>query len=235
MSNLLEQIKRSIIAGHVDKEDDGFDGNMAGLPGVTELVESALEQKIPAVDIMTKSLSAGMDEVGRLYEAGEYWIPDMLAAAECVKRAMSFLKPLLVREKVRNKGSFLICTVHGDIHDIGKNIVATMLMGAGYDVVDMGKDVPADTVVEMLAKTKAPYLGLSALLTSTMVNMEKVILRITEEGLRGSVTIFIGGAPVDDAYAEKIGADFYCVDAFDAIKKLNSLRKTTERFDNSSG
>jgi 5-methyltetrahydrofolate--homocysteine methyltransferase len=228
MNNLLERIKLSIIAGHINKEDDGFDGTMTGLPGVTELVHQALEQKLPAVDIMTESLSAAMEEVGRLYEAGEYWIPDMLASAECVKRAMSMLNPLLVSEKVKNKGKFLICTVRGDLHDIGKNIVATMLMGAGYDVIDLGKDVSADTIVQTLIQTKALYLGLSALLTSTMVYMEEIIDSIAKEELRNKVKILIGGAPVDDAYARKIGADFYCVDAFDAIRKLNQQKKPEE-------
>ncbi len=221
----MEQIKENLIAGRIDKEDEGFDGTMAGSPGVTELVETALKQEISAVDIMTKSLNPGMEEVGRLYEKGEYLTPDMLAAAECVKKALSILNPLLVREQARNNGRFLICTVQGDLHDIGKNIVSTLLMGAGYEVIDMGTDVPADRVVETLKKTKASYLGLSALLTSTMVHMEEIIAKIEKQGLRKNVKILIGGAPVNEAYAKKIGADDYCVNGFDAIDTLNSFQK----------
>jgi 5-methyltetrahydrofolate--homocysteine methyltransferase len=227
MNDLLEQIKLNLIAGRVDKEDEGFDGNMTGLPGVKELVESALNKDIPAVDIFTKSLNPGMQEVGRLYEEGEYLTPDMLAASECIKQAMPLLKPHLIGEQARSKGKFLICTVQGDLHDIGKDIVATMLMGAGYEIIDMGTDVSADKVVETLIKTKAPYLGLSALLTSTMFHMEKIIAEITKKGLRNNVKILIGGAPVTNAFAEKIGADYYCQDAFDAINKLNSSKERT--------
>ncbi len=225
MNDLLEQIKHNLIAGRIDKEDEGFDGTMAGLPGVVELVELALNKNIPAVDIVTKSLNPGMQEVGRLYEEGEYLTPDMLAASECIKQAMPILKPQLIGEQARSKGKFLICTVQGDLHDIGKDIVATMLMGAGYDIIDMGTDVSAGTVVETLIKTKASYLGLSALLTSTMFRMEEIIAEISKEGLRNNVKILIGGAPVTNAFAEKIGADHYCQDAFDAVNKLKSFKK----------
>ena len=224
MNNLLEKIKINLVSGRIDKEDEEFDGDMKGLPGVTELVEEALSRGVSAYDILTKSLNPGMEEVGRLYEEGKYLTPDMLAAAECIKQAMSILNPFLVDEKARTNGKFLICTVRGDLHDIGKNIVATMLMGAGYEIIDMGTDVSADTVVEMLKKTKAQYLGLSALLTSTMNYMEDIVSKIKEQGLRQKVKILIGGAPVNRSFADKIGADVYCVDAFDAINKLDSFK-----------
>ena len=225
MNDLLKKIKDNLIDGRVDKEDEGFDGTMAGLPGVTELVELALEQNITAVDIIMKSLDPGMEEVGRLYEEGKYLTPDMLAAAECIKQTMPILNPQLIYEQAKSNGKFLICTVQGDFHNIGKDIVATMLMGAGYEIIDMGTDVSADTVVETLIKTKASYLGLSALLTYTMFRMEEIIKKVTDEGLRKKVKILIGGAPVNNGFAEKIGADFYCDDAFDAINKLKRFHK----------
>jgi len=229
LNNLLEEIKTNLIAGRIDQEDEGFEGDMVGKPGVVELVKSALERDIPAVDIISESLNPGMEEVGRLYEEGEYLTPDMLASAECIKQAMPLLNPQLIGGQVPRKGMFLICTVQGDLHDIGKDIVATMLMGAGYEIVDMGADVSADTVVENLIKTKAPYLGLSALLTSTMVHMEEIISRISQQGLRDKVKILIGGAPVSSEFAESIGADSYCEDAFEAIHKLNSFNREGDK------
>jgi 5-methyltetrahydrofolate--homocysteine methyltransferase len=223
VNELLEEIKDNLVAGRIDNRDEGFDGNMRGVPGVTELVASALEKNFFAVDIITKSLNPGMEEVGRLYESGEYLTPDMLASAECIKQTMPILGPHMLSEHLPTKGKFLICTVKGDLHDIGKDIVATMLMGAGYDVIDLGTDVSAAAVVRKLAETEAPYLGLSALLTSTMGHMQEIIVKIKEEGLRDRVKVLVGGAPVNTDFAAKIGADFYCEDAFDAINKLNSF------------
>jgi 5-methyltetrahydrofolate--homocysteine methyltransferase len=221
MSDILDQIRENLVGGRVDSQDEGFEGDMAGQPGVKELVEKAIEEKISPGEILSKALNVGMEEVGRLYESGEYLIPDMLASAECVNEAMGILEPLLLDADVSTKGRFIIATVEGDLHDIGKNIVATLLRGAGYEVRDLGTSIPADTIVETVRATEAQFVGLSALLTTTMDRMEEVIDKLEQAGLREKVKVLIGGAPVSAEFAEKIGADFYCEDAFDAIGKLN--------------
>lgn len=220
MEEILEKIKENIIEGRVDSTDEGFDGTKEGQPGVSELVAEAVEKNMPPTDILTKCLNAGMEEVGRLYEKGEYLTPDMLASAECVKAAMKILDPLLVKENIQNKGKIVMATVQGDLHDIGKNIVATLLRGSGYEILDLGTDVSAGKIIETIKETGAPFLGLSALLTSTMGRMEDVVEKLKKEGMRENVTVMIGGAPISAEFADKIGADHYCSDAFDAVNKL---------------
>lgn len=221
MSDILDKIKENLIAGRVDSQDEGFSGDMEGQPGVIELVEEAIDKKISASDILTRSLNPGMEEVGQLYEKGEYLIPDMLASAECVGEAMDVLKPLLVKEDVEKSKKFVIATVEGDLHDIGKNIVATLLQGSGFDVIDVGTGVKAEKIVDKVKETNAQYLGLSSLLTTTMGHMKEVIEKLEEEKIREKVKVVIGGAPVSEEFAQKIGADYYCEDAFDAIEKLS--------------
>ncbi|MGD2295135.1 MAG: corrinoid protein [Candidatus Aminicenantes bacterium] len=223
MEKLLEKIKKNVIAGRADSQDEGLDGTMEGQPGVKELIQEAINKSIPPSTIMTQCLNPGMEEVGRLYESGEYLTPDMLAAAECVNTAMKLLEPQLVEKEITNHGTFLIATVEGDLHDIGKNIVVTILRGSGYDIQDLGTSVQAERIVSAVKESEANLLGLSALLTSTMGHMKEVIDKLKEENLRDKVKIFIGGAPVTEEYARIIGADFYCEDAFDALNKLNSL------------
>ncbi|MFX0139629.1 MAG: corrinoid protein [Candidatus Hodarchaeota archaeon] len=221
MSDILDKIKENLIAGRVDSQDEGFSGDMEGQPGVIELVHEAIDKNISPSDILTRSLKPGMEEVGKLYENGEYLIPDMLASAECVGEAMDVLKPLLVKEDVEKSKKFVIATVEGDLHDIGKNIVATLLQGSGFDVIDMGSGVKAEKIVDKVKETNAQYLGLSSLLTTTMEHMKEVIEKLEEEKIREKVKVVIGGAPVSEEFAQKIGADYYCDDAFDAIEKLS--------------
>lgn len=221
MKEILEEIKRNIVEGRLDSEDEGFDGDMVGRPGVKELVSQALEENVSPNDIVTECLNKGMEEVGHLYESGEYLIPDMMAAAECVSEAMNMLEPHLAKEDVKKMDQFVLATVEGDLHDIGKNIVATLLRGSGFQVHDLGTGVPADKIVAAVEETNAQYVGLSALLTTTMEHMPEVIRKLKEKGLRDKVKVFIGGAPLSVEFAEKIGADFYCEDAFEAIEKLN--------------
>jgi len=220
MSQILEQIKVNLINGRVDSEDEGFDEELTGQPGVTELVDKALKQDIPPSDILTKALTPGMEEVGKLFETGEYLVPDMLASAECVAEATKILKPHLQDTEVKNKGKFVIATVEEDLHDIGKNIVGTILYGSRYDVQDLGTSVKAQTIVEAVKESQANYVGLSALLTSTMPHMQEVIDLLKEAGLRDQVMVCVGGAPISEEFAKKIGADLYGEDAFDAIHKL---------------
>lgn len=223
-AELLASIKQNTILGRVDEEDEGFEGDMEGQPGVTELIEQALAQKIPVSRIIAEALSPAMEEVGGKYESGEYLIPDMLAGAECVSAAMDLLKPHLEGSDVEQKGLVIIATVEGDRHDIGKNIVSTLLKGAGYDVQDLGTSVPADRVVEAVRESGARFVGLSALLTSTMTKMPVVIDAMKEAGLRDQVRVIVGGAPVTEEFAKKIGADAYCRDAFEAVDRLDALR-----------
>jgi len=149
----------------------------------------------------------------------------MLASAEAVGEAMDILKPILEALNVETKGKFAIATVKGDIHDIGKNIVAILLKGAGYEVNDLGSDVPTEKIVEFIREEKPEYLGLSALLTTTMTEMGVVIEALKDNGLRDKVKVLIGGAAVSDEYAQEIGADAYCVDGFHAVKALDAFQE----------
>jgi len=166
-----------------------------------------------------------MEVVGEKFSKKEYFIPDMLASAEAVGEAMEILKPYLEASDVETKGKFVIATVKGDIHDIGKNIVAILLRGAGYEVNDLGTDVPVEKIVGVVRDDNPDFLGLSALLTTTMVVMGDVVEALKESSLRDEVKVLIGGAAVSDEYAQEIGADAYCVDGFEAIKKLDAFKE----------
>lgn len=221
-AELLDKIALNVVQGRVEAEDEGFDEGFEGQPAVIELVEEALEQGIPAGDILIKGLTASMEVVGKKFEKGEYLIPDMLAAAEAVGEGMDILTPHLLKAGVKSKGKFVIATVAGDLHDIGKNIVAIMLKGAGYDVIDLGVDVPTDKIISTVKENQAPFLGMSALLTTTMRNMEEVVAKLKKEGMRDQVKVCIGGAPTSKAFSDKIGADTHCVDAFAVLDWLKA-------------
>jgi 5-methyltetrahydrofolate--homocysteine methyltransferase len=220
---LLEKIALNIIQGRLEAEDEGFDEGLEGEPAVTELVKEAIEMGIDPKSIVLQALTESMEVVGQKFEKGEYLIPDMLASAECVGAAMDLLSPQLLKAGVESKGKFIICTVKGDLHDIGKNIVSIMLKGAGYEVIDLGADVSNDRIIEAVKEYRAPYLGLSALLTTTMRVMEDVINELKKVGLRENLKILIGGAPTSKEFADQIGADSYCKDAFEAIDFLKTM------------
>lgn len=220
---LLKKIAFNVVQGRVEAEDEGFDPGLEGQPAVTELVEQALDQSVDPKEIVLESLTGSMEEVGEKFERNEYLIPDMLASAECVGVAMDILSPHLMKAGVKSKGKFVIATVAGDLHDIGKNIVAIMLKGAGYEVVDLGTDASVERIVETVKEQQAPFLGLSALLTTTMRVMGEVVERLQGEGIRDEVKVLIGGAPTSDEFAREIGADAYCKDAFQAIDVLKTM------------
>ena len=222
---LLDKITFNIIQGRLEAEDEGIDEGLTGQPAVTELLQEAIDQNIDPGIIVTDCLTKAMEEVGEKFEQGEYLIPDMLASAECVGAGMEILKPHLTKEGAQRHDTFIIATVSGDLHDIGKNIVAIMLKGAGYEVIDLGTDVPCDRIVEQVKQSNAPFLGLSALLTTTMRQMETVIRTLEKEGLRSKVKILIGGAPTSKEFAVQIGADAYCKDAFEAVSCLKHLKE----------
>ncbi|MDH4241671.1 MAG: corrinoid protein [Phycisphaerae bacterium] len=223
--DIIAKIKENVIQGRKTKDDEGIDEEMTGKPGVLELTQEALDKNIPTEAIIKQGLTAGMDVVGKKFAAKEFFIPDMLASAEAVGAAMDVLKPHLEAANAETKGKFAIATVKGDIHDIGKNIVAILLKGSGYQVYDLGIDVPTEKIVEFVRQEKPDYLGLSALLTTTMVVMKEVIDALKENQLRDKVKILLGGAAVSEEYAKEIGADAYCADGFEAVRVLDAIRK----------
>lgn len=223
VEDILEQIRVNVIQGRTTQEDEGLEEAMEGQPGVIELVEEAINRGITASDIINKGLTAGMVTVGEKFEAKEYYIPDMLASAEAVGAAMKILEPHLTKSGVTPKGTIIVATVKGDLHDIGKNIVSILLRGAGYTVNDLGNDIDTQTIVEAVREDKPQFLGLSALLVSTMMHMEDIIKALRENGLRDKVKVIVGGAPVTEEFARRIGADGYGADGFDAVRLIESL------------
>jgi len=222
--DIIAALKENVIQGRKTQDDEGIEEDMAGKPGVLELTQAALEKNIDPRDIITGGLTAGMEVVGEKFSAKEYFIPDMLASAEAVGAAMDALKPHLVGSGVTTKGMMAIATVKGDIHDIGKNIVSILLRGAGYEVEDLGIDVPTEKIIDYVKEKKPNYLGLSALLTTTMVVMGNVIEGLKQAGVRDGVKVLIGGAAVSPDYAKEIGADAYCADGFEAVRLLDSFQ-----------
>ena len=222
--DILEMLKKNVIQGRKTKESEGIDEALSGTPGVLELIKSALENNISPEVIIKQSLTSGMQVVGEKFSSKEYFIPDMLASADAVGAAMDILKPLLEASNIETKGKFVIATVKGDIHDIGKNIVTILLKGAGYEVNDLGIDVPQEKIISVVREEKPDYLGLSALLTTTMIEMGVVIKELEANKLREKVRVLIGGAAVSDDYAREIGADAFCADGFQAISVLETFK-----------
>jgi 5-methyltetrahydrofolate--homocysteine methyltransferase len=229
VDDTLGLIKENVIQGRVTGEDEGLEGGMEGQPGVVELVEEAIARGISAEDIINKGLTAGMVVVGQKFEAKEYYIPDMLASAEAVGAAMKILEPHLSKSGMKPKGKIIVATVRGDLHDIGKNIVSILLRGAGYTVNDLGNNIDAQTIIEAVRAERPQFLGLSALLTSTMKHMGVVIEALRESGLRDSVKVIVGGAPVSEEFAASIGADGYGADGFAAVRVVESMSSAEDK------
>ena len=181
-----------------------------------------LEQGIPAEVLLQDGLIAAMREVGRLFEENEIYVPEMLVAARAMNATVAVLKPRLIERAVQSSGTVAIGTVQGDLHDIGKNLVAMMLEGSGFEVVDLGTDVPPERFVEAI-RAGADVVAMSALLTTTMTSMQDVVEAITVAGLRDQVRIIVGGAPITAKYAAQIGADGYAPDASKAVRKVREL------------
>lgn len=209
MSDQLEKIKDTIIGGlHKDIE---------------ELVRAALAADISPDTIVNDAMIPGMDVVGQKFSDNEIFVPEMLVAAVTMNKGLDLLKPILKQSGSESKGTIVMCTVKGDLHDIGKNLVIMMLEGAGFEVVDMGVDTSVDSLIEKVKEIKPDVLGLSALLTTTLPEMTKVIESLEANGMRDDVKVMIGGAPVDAAYSEKIGADGYGKDAAQAVAVARQL------------
>ena len=226
--DIISLIQENVIQGRITEDDEGMDEGMVGQPGVTELVERTLVSGLSIQDIITKGLSGGMNIVGQKFEAGEYFIPDMLASAQAVGAAMEILEPYLAGSGVNAKGKIIVATVKDDLHDIGKNIVSILLRGAGYTVKDLGNNIDTQVIVDAIREEKPQFLGLSALLTSTMARMADVIQMLEENGLRDQVKIIVGGAPVSEEFAKSIGADGYGADGFQAVAVVEALASGTE-------
>jgi corrinoid protein of di/trimethylamine methyltransferase len=209
MADILQK-----IASHL------YDGEHEEVAG---LVQQALDQGMEPHEILQGGLIAGMDEVGKDFKADILYMPEVLIAARAMHAGMDVLRPLLAEGDVAGAGKYLIGTVEGDLHDIGKNLVRMMLEGAGFETVDLGKDVHPDTFVAAIREHQPNILGLSALLTTTMPAMKTTIEALEEAGLRDSVKIMIGGAPVTAAFAEEIGADAYAPDAATAVDVARDL------------
>lgn len=190
---------------------------------VETLVKEAVSKDAPAERIMDDGLVEGMNIVGEKFKNNECFIPEVLVSARAMTVGLSILKPLLAEKNVKPIGKAVIGTIQGDLHDIGKNIVGMLLQGAGFEIIDLGADVQVDRFVESAETENADIVGISALLTTTMVNMKIVIDKLNKAGIRDRVKVIIGGAPVTQAYADKIGADGYATDAatgVDVAKKL---------------
>ena len=226
--NIIALIRENVVQGRVNQDDEGMDEDMVGQPGVTELVKEALTSNINVQYIISQGLTAGMNIVGKKFETGEYFIPDMLASAEAVGVAMEILEPHLASSGIKSKGKIIIATVKGDIHDIGKNIVSILLRGSGYIVKDLGNDIDTQAIVDAVREDKPDFLGLSALLTSTMAYMEDTVKALTEHGLRDKVKVIVGGAPVSEEFAGSIGADGYGADGFQAVAVVEALSSDTK-------
>lgn len=190
--------------------------------GVLQSIQSSITEGISPEEILHNGIIAGMSEVGRLFEEGEFFVPEMLIAARAVKEGLAVLKPYLLQANIQPQGKVLIGTVKGDLHDIGKNLVSIMLEGAGYQIVDLGVDVDTTHFLEMIEKEKPDVLALSALLTTTMRSMEEVVQAV-RQNVDGTVKIIVGGAPVTQKFADEIGADGYSTDASKAVRLVASL------------
>ena len=190
---------------------------------VTSLVKEAVEQGIGAERILNEGLTSGMDIVGDRMETGEMFIPEVLMSANCMSEAVKILKPLLSEDEMSSSGRLIIGTVKGDLHDIGKNLVTMMVESTGFEVTDMGVDVPPENFIKEIREKEPKILALSALLTTTMPMLQQTIAAIEDSGLRDQIKIIVGGAPVTREYADRIGADGYAPDAGSASKLAKSL------------
>ena len=207
--SIFEQIAEEVIKGQADS--------------VKQLVNQALSENISAEDILNNGLVGGMNVVSVKFKNNEFFIPEVLVSARAMTAGLEIINPLLAAANVKAKGKVVIGTVKGDLHDIGKNIVGMMLQGAGYEIVDLGADVPKEKFIEYAEKEDAQMVGMSALLTTTMIYMQEIIDGLKEAGLRDKVKVIIGGAPVTQAYADQIEADGYAPDAASAIDLAEDL------------
>ncbi|MFL7792276.1 MAG: corrinoid protein [Anaerolineae bacterium] len=209
MNSIIQQIAEKL-----------YDGNNTE---VAELTQQALDGGATAAEILNGGLVTGMDRVGVDFKNGDLFVPEVLIAARAMHAGLDILRPLLAESDVPSAGKIVVGTVAGDLHDIGKNLVTMMLEGGGFDVIDLGIDISPEKFVEAVKKEKPDLVGMSALLTTTMPSMEKTIEALKAAGVRDSVKVMIGGAPVTKDYADKVGADGYAADAASAVDLARAL------------
>lgn len=220
MNELLEKIILCVENGKVNK-DAAYPPQMKGEDGADELTKKALEAGIKPETILKEALVIGMDKVGQKFSEKKIFIPQMLMAAKAMNAAIEHLKPFFNSGEVKRKGKIIIATVQGDLHDIGKNLVKMAIEGSGWEVIDLGVDVKAEKIMEVLGQNPDALVGLSALLTTTMDSMEKTVAALKQKYPQNK--ILVGGAPVTDDFRQKIGADFYSPDPQGAVKFLNEV------------
>lgn len=207
----LQDLKRAVVAGNIEL--------------TKQLTQAAIDQGIEPERILRNALIAGMDEVGELFKANEIYVPEVLLSAKSMQQAMQLLRPLLIKEGIKPLGKVVIGTVQGDLHDIGKNLVAMMLEGAGFEIIDLGNDVPPEKFVDKAIEVDAPIIAMSALLTTTMYSMKQTIDLLRKKGLDGRISTMVGGAPVTESFAREIGATAYGEDAATAVEIARRLIK----------
>lgn len=213
--DVLKELSKELYTGNADE--------------VASLTQQALDAGVSPGKVLNEGLIAGMDAVGKDFRDGILFVPEVLIAARAMHAGMRVLKPLLAASDVPSAGRIVIGTVKGDLHDIGKNLVGMMMEGAGFEVVDLGTDVPAEKFVEAAREERADLVGMSALLTTTMVEMKAVIEALQGAGLRDGVRVMVGGAPVTQHFADEIGADGYAPNASAAVEKSRELLGTPAR------
>lgn len=207
---ILDKLREAIVELDIDS--------------IVYLCENAIDSGIPPYDIVINGMAKGMEIVGQKYEDGEYYLAELIMAGETMKEGMTFLEPHLAESDIEKVGTCIVGTVKGDLHDIGKNVFVSLLRAQNYEVIDLGVDISPEQFVEAVKEHKPNLVAMSALLTTTMVEMENVITQLKEAGLREGVKIIIGGAPLSQKYASDIGADAAASDAVEGIRIINGWR-----------
>ncbi len=220
MSNLLEQISNCVEFGKINKATP-FPPNMKDQDGADEITKAAIDTGVPPKDILGEALMPAMERVGTKFSENKIYVPQMLMSAKAMNAAMDHLKPFFQSGEVVRKGTFIVGTVAGDLHDIGKNLAAMMVEGGGWEIIDLGTDVKSSQFLEKAKEYPGCAVGLSALLTTTMVNMEGIVKDLKE--FDPNIKVVIGGAPITEDFKNQINADFYAPDPQRAVNYLNSL------------
>ena len=209
MTDTLETIREMVVSGK--------------FKDIEAEVQRAVDSGIDLNRLINDALISAMDIVGKRFADGDIYVPEMLVSAKTMKQGLDIIKPLLTSGEAEHRGTIVMGTVKGDLHDIGKNLVIMMMEGAGFRIVDMGVDVKIEDIIDTVKKEEADVLGLSALLTTTMPEMQKVIEALEEAGLRNQLKIIVGGAPIDQRFADKIGADGFGADAVEAVQLAREM------------